>query len=150
MDTREVNRLINEAAKNISSIAPGTTIPHLSMGELLGVQRHADKEKYYNMVGKLKKELQSVYGLFLRTETKIGYSIVMPGDEIDLCLGEFNAGKKKMWRATARTSCIRIDNIIDDAKRAQTISKAQKMANILGLLRFGQDRQMLAHQKLTI
>lgn len=137
MDTRSVSKLIGEVAKTISGIAQGTTITHLSFEEMLGVQYRKDNQKYFNLIGKLNKELQAQYGLFLKNERKVGYSIALPGDEIDLCIGEFNAGKKKMWRAVARTNLIRVDRITDPVKRVRTITEAQKRANLMGLLRAG-------------
>lgn len=143
MDTRTINHIISETAKNISNIDPGTVITHMNMSEFFGMSKLENKDRYYSMVSKLNKELQTAYGLFLRTEYKIGYAIALPGEEIELCEGEFNAGKKKMWKATARTNLIRIDKINDTTKKEQTIKRAQKMANLIGMIKASQENKLI-------
>lgn len=141
MDTRQVNTIIENACKNISAMEPGTTIAHLVLEEMLEVHRLNDKEKYYNRVGKLRNELRNNYGIFLRTETKIGYSVSRRGKEIDLCLGKVRAGINKIRRGTLDAQYIRVDLIPDERERQRAITESQKMASILGMVKMGQPQE---------
>jgi len=138
MDTRQVNVIISEAAKKIAGIELGTSLPHLVIEEMLGVQRLEEPQKYYRLVSKLRNELIRDYGIFLETDHKIGYRTCKRGDEIKLCAGEVRSGIRKIWKATAKTQFIRVDEIKDSEKRAQTIAMAQKLANLTGMLKAGQ------------
>lgn len=137
MDTRKINDIVDEAAEKISSIAEGTILPHVVMEDMLGTSRLDNKERYYSLMGKLRDQLKQRHGIFLKTERKVGYSIALAGEEIDLCAGKVESGIKRVWRGIAEANLIRIDNIADADKKQRTISKAQKMSNILGLLRAG-------------
>ncbi|MFA5252028.1 MAG: hypothetical protein WC454_05540 [Phycisphaerae bacterium] len=137
MDTRQVSAIIEAAAKKVVAIAPGTIIPHLALGEMLGAQRTEEPQKYYPMVIKLKRELQQQYGIFLRTETRVGYLVSKDEDAIDLCFGKMQAGAKKMRRAVAEAQYIRVDRIADEIKKTRTIQTAQSMASLIGMMRMG-------------
>lgn len=141
MDTRQVNVIIERACEKISVMEPGTIITHIVLEEMLEVKRLTDKEKYYSRVSKLRNELRNNYGIFLRTETKVGYSVCKRGKEIDLCLGKVRAGINKIRRGTVEAQYIRVDQITDDGERQRTIAESQKMANILGLVRMGQPQE---------
>ncbi len=137
MDTRKINQIVSEVASNIAGMTPGTTITHLVLSEQLQVDRLTEPGSYYSRVTKLKNELIRQHGIFLRTEHKIGYAVVLPGEEIQLCEGEYIRGYKTMRRAIGKTGNIRVEKITDQAKRTETIQKAQLMANKIGLLKMG-------------
>jgi hypothetical protein len=144
MDTRKVNYIIAEASEKIASIEHDTVIVHLVMGEILGVQRQDEPQRYYMLARKVKSELEREYGIFLETVSKVGYRIVPKGNEINQCIGEAESGIKKIYRATAKTQYIRVDAIEDAEKRTKTIQIAQNMANMIGMLNAGQKRLITA------
>ena len=140
MDSRSINVIIDEAMRKIIEIEPGTIIPHLVLSELLDINYAEERDKYYGLVSRLKKELIRNHGIFLKTEHKMGYSLSKRGEEIDLCYGEMVSGVKKVGRAVSKTAFIRVDEIKDSQNRERTIVTAQKMANTFGLLRLGQPK----------
>lgn len=137
MDTRQVNQIVSQVAENIAAMSPGAVIPHLVLGEMLEVDRLKEPQRYYNLISKIKTELMRQHGIFLRTEHKVGYAICLPGDEIDLCEGKCKKGIKTIVRAGIETSQIRLNKIQDEAKRQKTLNGANKIGNIIGLLKMG-------------
>jgi hypothetical protein len=137
MDTREVNQLVEKAVESISTMTPGTTVSHLVLGDLLKADRKQDPGSYYSRVGKVRKDLMQEHGIFLQTEHKIGYTIVVPGKEIDHCRGDYIRGYKKMVGAVKNTSNINMEKIKTEADRRRTIEGAQQMASMVGMLRMG-------------
>lgn len=141
MDTRQVHQKVSQVAVNISAMSPGTTISHLVLCEMLEVDRIKEPQRYYHLIAKVKIELIRQHGVFLQTEHKVGYAICLPGEEIDLCEGEYTAGYNKMRRAAAKSTLIPIAKITDLDKRRKTIERAQAMTNCLGLLRLGGEQK---------
>jgi hypothetical protein len=135
MDRNKRAEIINSAVQSISSMGFGTTITHLAMEKFVGIKRQEEPQRYYGMVRSMREILMREYGVFLETEPKTGYVISRPGEEVDLCLGDFLSGARRMGKAVQKAQNIRVDRIEDDIKRAATIHKSQKMANVLGMLK---------------
>jgi hypothetical protein len=143
MDTRTVNVIVCEAAEKIARIEQGTILPHTTIEEMIGERRLNPRSRYYQLFGKVRRELIRTYGLFLKTVQKTGYEICKHGDEIDLCTGKVKTGMKIVGRATAESQCIRVGEIKDSEKRTRTIETAQKLSNIYGMLKQGQSGLMM-------
>jgi len=126
-----------EAVGKIAAIQPGTTIPHLVMENMLGVQRLNQPQRYYRLVRMVKTDLERNYGLFLHTEKAIGYSILAPGDEIGECVQDIRRGTKRILRGAVRSQLIRVEKIEDAEKRTKTINMAQRTANLAMMLKNG-------------
>ena len=133
-------QLVQETAEKLSLVERGNVIPHLTIENFLGIRRLEPKSKYYALVKRIKTILKCDYGIFLKTEPKIGYRLALPGQEVDLCKGKFLSGIKKTRQAVADGNYIRLDNIKDDATKNRTIQEFQMMANITGLLKQGSEK----------
>jgi len=145
MDQNKRAEIINSAVRSVSSMGFGTTITHLAMERFVGIKRQEEPKRYYGMVRSMREVLMREHGIFLETEPKTGYVISRPGEEVDLCLGDFLSGARRMGKAVQKAQYIRVDRIEDDVKRAATIHKSQKMANVLGMLK--QSEPMLSHKE---
>lgn len=126
-----------EAIGKITAIHPGTTIPHLVMEEMLGVQRLKEPQRYYRLVRMVRADLERNYGLFLHTEKAIGYSILAPGDEMGECIQDIQRGTKRIVRGAMRSQLVRVERIEDPEKRTKTINMAQRTANLAMMLKNG-------------
>lgn len=135
MDQNKRAEVINSAVQSVSAMGFGTTITHLAMEKFVGVKRQEEPHRYYGMVRSMREILMREHGIFLETEPKTGYVISRPGEEVDLCLGDFLSGARRMGKAVQKAQYIRVDRIEDGVKRAATIHKSQKMANVLGMLK---------------
>ncbi len=144
MDTREVSAIISRTAESVSALEPGTLVQHIVLSEMLGVGRREEREKYYNMIQKLKTELRVKHGVFLKTQHKLGYEYVKAGDEIDICDGGVAQGVKRIVRSVRQMQDIRMDKINNEEKKAKTLRIANERASLIGLLKLGNAQQQKA------
>lgn len=138
-----ISNICKEAADTISGIGLGNTVSHDVLEGMLKLSRDTDKERYYALVNKVRNILIRDAGVFLKNIPKKGYLIVPPGEEIDLCKGEFVRGQRTMKRAVAKSLYIRIDRISEQA-RNRTIEESQKMVNIATFLGFVRESKRVA------
>jgi hypothetical protein len=127
---------VNKAIDIINEFPPGQTITHLQMESIVGESRRGPRSgSYYHMVRKVRAALRDQHGRWLKTEPKLGFTIVAPGEEIVLQVGKYSRGFRTMVKATVDTQKIHINKIEDPDMKARTIDTANKMANGLSLLR---------------
>jgi hypothetical protein len=70
----------------------------------------------------------------------IGYRIAAPGDEIDICEGRIVKGKHIIESSVKDMNKIHIDKITDKDKLGKTIQKSQESANLILMLKLGQQK----------
>lgn len=135
----EALKKIEEASGTIVNMAKGTMITHLSMAELLGVQYKTPK--YNSMVNRLSKALKK-QGVFLDNEKRVGYKLVESGKEIDVQDRKCHKARRQFAKAVKEMQYINVDAIKDNMLRQKTIRIAQDRANILGMLKLGENKQI--------
>ena len=135
--------ICKDAADYIARISHGTVITHDNLKHLLKIQAESDEWRYYSLVYKVKRILESEHGIFLQTVHKMGYAIIPPGKEIEQCKGEFVRGQKTMIRAACRTEFIRFD-LMSDADRTRSMEETQKMCRIASYLRLARESKKVA------
>jgi len=137
MDTREISQLIERVSENVTKMGEGTLITHEWLVESLNVDRRKQKEKYYGLVGKLKRNLEKHYNIFLTTEHKQGYRYTIHGDEHKSCEGQCNKGIKGFLKGVRRFNFIDLDKIKDPVKKTKTLESSQRCASLAGLVKLG-------------
>jgi len=138
----EKQKRISEAAEAISKMAEGTTLTHLALSDMLGERPRT--QAYYSMVRRLKNELMREYSIFLGTEIKIGYRIAEPGTEIDILDRKCKRAVKQYFKSVMEMEYIDLDKIKDETSKQRTIRITQDRANVKGLLKLGEPRQIVA------
>lgn len=131
---KENELAVTKAVEHISQIALGTTITHLQLLTLLDC---AEKDgKYRSRLQLLKNNLIQKHGIFLKTLHKIGYELVKNGRQIDMCMGEYLGGIKKLGKAVIKSQYIPL-NQLDNADKNIAVEQSQKMANLFGMMNNG-------------
>jgi hypothetical protein len=133
-----VSVTVKQAAENISNMARGTVLSHIALTEML----EANKRQYSSRVNSLNKALKSEYGIFLQNERGVGYRISLPGDEINVCEGRCNRGKRQFLNGVKDMNKIDISKIADKSKLDRTIKITQEQANLVIMLKFGVTAQI--------
>ena len=132
MDTRQENVFVRIAADNIKGMLKEfatITFTHAQLAELLETRYR--QSNYYNRVNGLKAILKKD-GWFFETLNGVGYKVAETGKEINICETGFKRGFKRMARAVKDTNYINYARM-DDAKRTESLSRAQRMANLISL-----------------
>jgi hypothetical protein len=138
----EKQKRISEAAEAISKMAEGTTLTHIVLSEML--EERPRTQAYYSMVRRLKNELMREYAIFLGTEIKVGYRIAESGTEIDIPDSKCKRAVNQFVKAVREMQYINIEIIKDEILKQRTIRIVQDRANVIGLLRLGEPRQIEA------
>lgn len=139
MDKNLLDSIVVETVKNVMGhidINGDATITHETMAQWLGVV--AINDHYYMMVQRVKKVLKRHFGVFLVVEHGHGYKAVKKGEEVDVCVGTIERGKRMIHRGFVDTSYINIKGIIDEDKRNKTIEKTQVIFNLDLMIRNGE------------
>ena len=135
--SRETSALVAQVAENINNMKPGTVLTHLQMSEMLDVNYKKEMSKYHARMGSVRSVLKNQYQIFLESLHGAGYQIMQPGEEIRVCKNRVGRGVKQVVRGIRDTAQIPVDRIKDPEKKTYTIQEAQKMGNLLGLLKAG-------------
>ena len=135
--SRETSALVARVAENISRMTPGTVLLHIQLSEQLEVNYKKEMSKYHARMSSVKGILKNQYQIFLEPLYRSGYQILQPGEEIRVCENRVGRGVKQIVRGVRDTAQIPIDRIADPEKKTLTIQKAQKLGNLLGLLKAG-------------
>ena len=128
-------RVVNEACDAIKEMATGTTLTHVVLAEML--KSSPRTQVYYNMVTRLRKQLVRDHSIFLGTNTRIGYVIAEPGQEIDIQDNKCKKATNQYVKAVKGMQYINVDKITDEQLKQRTLRIAHDRANIVGLLRLG-------------
>lgn len=132
MDTRHGNVFVRIATDNILEMLKdsGTmTFTHTQLANILECEYRSNS--YKSRIYQLKKTLK-VNGIFLVSWNRLGYLVADKGKEIDLLESNYRSGFKKMTNAVKDTNYINY-NALSDADRENTLSRAQRMANLIAL-----------------
>lgn len=128
------NKIIEDAAENISKLEVGTIISHPDMAGF--VFESYRSQTYYQKANQVENELWKGYGIFLETVRSIGYKISPPTEQAGLCEGQCIRGTKQIKVGVTKMG--RIDmNAIPENKRADTLNITNKWANINIMLKAG-------------
>ena len=144
MDTRNLESSITSSANAIVNMERGTIVPHLVLGQLL--ESDVKSKTYYQRVIRLKKFLENNHHIFMRTETKLGYYICKPGEEIHGIAGAFMQGIGRMRKQAVRTRNIILDGMTQE-DQSRTIQTSQSMATILAGTQAGARKELATYQK---
>lgn len=133
MNSKRLQQLIDDAAKNIAEMPYGATIPH----ELLKGWLECESEGAYDSrIRRVKDALIREYGRFLEAEPTVGYKILHPNDAIYSPETHIRRALRAKERAVYEYSNMRCDEM-SAAARTYVIDRGQAAANLLAMEKAG-------------
>lgn len=132
----KVTELVEMLANKIKDMDHGTVLAHLYLANEIGVPYRDGgntNNNYFSWVNKLKSKLVDDFGVFLTSVSGVGYKIVLPGEEYEVCKKQISTGIRRVRKGAAEAQKIRIDRIEDEQQRSHTLLQIQKFANLAGL-----------------
>lgn len=122
---------VEKAIEYIVNMEAGTSISHLNMETLLGVERR--NGPYHSLVGRVRRGL-ILKSRFLKTLPKIGYYVCRPEDEIVVCQGRKIRGMRATLKAIRDQAYINVTQIADPEKRKLVTDTVNRDATLAGMM----------------
>lgn len=120
---------------------PGDVIPKAWLEQIIGLQEAKNVEqwqarqlKWLRQFEKLRDELLTVHGIWLRASGDGGYEVVPPSKQTELAYSDYSRQAfLKLKRMTRVAQHVRLSELTD-AERAENRNTLAKMATLVGMV----------------